>query len=137
MKNIEDLIPHRKPFLFVDEIVHADGMEIRGYKKFECTEEMYCISKPASGMVPAPILLEGMAQCGGAGVRLLGITEGLFALARIDNAQFKKPVHFGDTVKFVVRNIKLSQRIIKQSGIVYLGEEPAVEASWTCIKMNA
>ncbi len=137
MKKPEELIPHRKPFLFVDEILHVDECEIIGTTEFKCSEGMYAINQPAVGIVPSPILLEAMAQCGGAGVRLLGITEGLFALARIENANFDSNVKFGDTVKFVIKNIKLSQRIIKQSGIVYLNDEPIINATWTCIKMDA
>ncbi len=136
MKKPEELLPHRKPFLFVDEILHVDECEVVGSTEFKCSEGMYAINQPAVGSVPSPILLEAMAQCGGAGVRLLGISKGLFALARIDNANFKGSVQFGDTVKFVIKNIKLSQRIIKQSGVVYLKDQPVVEATWTCIKME-
>ncbi len=136
MKKPEELIPHRKPFLFVDEILKVDEYEVIGSTEFKCSEGMYAINQPAVGEVPSPILLEAMAQCGGAGVRLLGITNGLFALARIDNANFLSKVQFGDKVKFVIKNIKLSQRIIKQSGTVYLNGEPVVNATWTCIKMD-
>lgn len=77
-----------------------------------------------------------MAQCGGAGVRLLGVTNGIFALAYIETAEFLKGVLFGEQVKFVIRNLRLSEKIIKQSGKAYVGDDIVMEGSWMSIRIE-
>lgn len=119
-KDIENLIPHRAPFLFVDEIISVDKEQIIGVKKFDDTNFILKGNFPEFNYVPGTILLESMAQCGGAGVRLLGVTNGIFALAYIETAEFLKGVLFGKQVKFVIRNLRLSEKIIKQSGKAYV-----------------
>lgn len=135
-KDIENLIPHRAPFLFVDEIISADKEEIIGIKTFDDTNAILKGSFPELNYVPGTILIESMAQCGGAGVRLLGISNGIFALAYIETAQFFKGVLFNQKVKFVIKNVRLSEKMIKQSGKAYLGDDVVLEASWMCIRIE-
>lgn len=135
-KNIESLIPHRSPFLFVDEIVSVDKEEIVGIKKFDDANFILKGSFSEYDYVPGTILIESMAQCGGAGIRLLGVSEGIFALAYIETAQFFKGVNFNKEVRFVIKNIRLSEKMIKQSGKAYLGEDVVLEASWMCIRIE-
>ena len=138
MNEIEKLIPHRKPFLFVDRIEKAEQEEIVGFKKF--TEEDFFFKGhfPEYPVVPGVILVETMAQCGGAGVKMLGAAEdALFFLASINKAKFKRQVRPGDEVKMVITNLRLSGKMIKQSGSAFVGEELAAEAEWLCIVSSA
>ncbi|WP_447635824.1 3-hydroxyacyl-ACP dehydratase FabZ family protein [Flavobacterium microcysteis] len=135
-KDIENLIPHRAPFLFVDEIVSVDKEQIVAIKTFDDTNFILKGSFPEFNYVPGTILLESMAQCGGAGVRLLGVTNGIFALAYIETAEFLKGVLFGDQVKFVIQNLRLSEKIIKQSGKAYVGDDIVMEGSWMSIRIE-
>lgn len=82
------------------------------------------------------IIIESMAQCGGAGVKMLGIAQGLFGLANIENANFYKGVKFGDKVRYEIKNIRLSEKIIKQSGIAYVDEIPVADATWMCVRID-
>ena len=86
-------------------------------------------------MVPGVILVESMAQTGGAGVRELGILgdDALFFLATIEKAKFRRQVRPDDLVRFEITNLRLSPRMIRQSGKAYVGEELACEAEWMCI----
>lgn len=133
---IENLIPHRSPFLFVDEIVSATKEEITGVKTFNEGNSWLRGSFPEFNFVPGTILIESMAQCGGAGIKMLNSNEGLFGLATIENAQFFKGVEYNKPVKFVIKNIRLSDRTIKQSGIAYVDDQPALEATWVCLKIS-
>lgn len=136
MKDIETLIPHRFPFLFVDEITVAESDKIIGNRTFDNSEQILKGSFIEYKFVPGMIIIESMAQCGGAGVKMLGITQGLFALANIVNANFYKGVKFGDKVIFVIKNIRLSEKIIKQSGVAYVDETTVADATWMCVRID-
>lgn len=137
-KTIEELIPHRAPFLFVDEILSVSNEEIVAIKTFDDKEnDLLKGSFPGFNFVPGTILIESIAQCGGAGVRLLGVTSGVFALAHIETAQFFKGVEYGMQVKYVIKNLRLSEKIIKQQGKAYIGDDVVLEASWMSIRIEA
>ena len=133
---IEDLIPHRVPFLFVDEILSADEKEIVGMNVFDDSNVILKSSYLNYNYVPETILLESMAQCGGAGVRLLGISNGIFALVQIETARFYKGVKYGEQVKHIITNLRISEKIIKQSGKAYVGNELIFEASWMSLRID-
>ena len=78
-----------------------------------------------------------MAQCGGAGLKKIGtMAEGLFALAAIDSARFLNVVEYGQTVRMVIKNLRVRDKAFKQSGITYVNNMAAVEAVWTCVCMS-
>ncbi|MBL0741865.1 3-hydroxyacyl-ACP dehydratase FabZ family protein [Chryseolinea lacunae] len=136
MREIESLIPHRNPFLYVDEILSFSREEIVGVKIFSSADAFLAASFPEFNYVPGVVLVESMAQCGGAGVKKLGFSEGLFALAGIDSAQFLKGLVYEKTFTMVIKNIRLSNKLIKQSGVGYCDNAIVVEASWTCVRIQ-
>jgi 3-hydroxyacyl-[acyl-carrier-protein] dehydratase len=56
---------------------------------------------------------------------------------KIESAGFFKGVEYDKIFKVVVKNIKLTDRLIKQSGIGYVDDIPCVELTWTCVKLRA
>jgi 3-hydroxyacyl-[acyl-carrier-protein] dehydratase len=90
---------------------------------------------PEYPVVPGVILIETMAQMGGAGLcKTKAMGEGaLFFLASVDKAKFRKQVRPGDEVRGEIRTLRLSTRTIKQAGKLYLGKDVAAEAEWLCI----
>jgi 3-hydroxyacyl-[acyl-carrier-protein] dehydratase len=76
-----------------------------------------------------------MSQSGGAGLRKLGIIgeKGLFFLATVDKVKFRRQVRPGDEVRTEIENLRMSPRMIKQSGKAYVGDELAAEAEWMCL----
>jgi 3-hydroxyacyl-[acyl-carrier-protein] dehydratase len=136
MKEVETLIPHRDPFLFIDKIVSATPEEIVGTKIFPDNDHFLKGSFPEFNFVAGTILIEAMAQCGGAGIKKLGLADGFFGFANIENANFVNGVPFGKEFKMVIRNIKIAERYIKQSGVGYVDDERCLELTWTCIKFQ-
>jgi 3-hydroxyacyl-[acyl-carrier-protein] dehydratase len=130
MTDIKDLLPHRDPFLFVDRIEKTDDEEVIGFKRFTGSEFFFAGHFPGFPVVPGVILLETLAQCGGAGSRLHTGNQGLFFLAALDKVKFRRQVRPGDEVRMVIRNLRVTKRMCRQSGMGYVGEELAVEAEW-------
>ena len=137
MKEVETLLPHRSPFLFIDELISLSPQEIVGTKIFSESDQSLKGSFPELSFVPAVSLIESMAQCGGAGIKKLAVANGLFGLASIESARFFKGVEYGKTFKMVIKNIKLTDRLVKQSGIGYVDDIPCVELTWTCVRLRA
>jgi 3-hydroxyacyl-[acyl-carrier-protein] dehydratase len=134
-KEIEELLPHRNPFLFVDEIVSADSEKIVARHVFTEKEFFFKGHFPQYPVTPGVILVETMAQSGGAGLRKLGLLGGdaLFFLASVDKVKFRRQVLPGDEVRSEIRNLRVSTKMIKQAGKAYVGDELAAEAEWLCL----
>ncbi|MDR2176444.1 MAG: 3-hydroxyacyl-ACP dehydratase FabZ [Treponema sp.] len=132
---IESLLPHRKPFLFVDKIVSADKDRIVARHVFGEGEFFFAGHFPQYPVVPGVILVETMAQSGGAGLRKLGVLGdgALFFLATVDKVKFRRQVRPGEEVRSEIENLRVSPRMIKQSGKAYVGNELAAEAEWMCL----
>jgi len=135
MNEIESLLPHREPFLFVDEIVEASKEKIVAKHVFSEKEFFFKGHFPEYPVVPGVILVETMAQSGGAGLRKLGVMGGdsLFFLATVDKVKFRRQIRPGDEVRSEIENLRISPKMIKQSGKAYVGDELAAEAEWMCL----
>ena len=90
---------------------------------------------PDYPVVPGVLLIESMAQCGGAGLKKSGVADpgALFFLASVDKTKFRKQVRPGDTVRFEIENLMVSGRMIKQQGVCYVGDDVAASATWMCL----
>lgn len=132
--DIKMLLPHRKPFLFVDEILEASKDRIVGTRRFSTEEFFFAGHFPEYPVVPGVILIESMAQCGGAGIKQLGIMDdALFFLASVNKVKFRRQVRPDETVRMEVENLRVTPKMIKQRGRAFVGDEPACEAEWMCL----
>lgn len=101
---VTDLIPHRPPFLFVDEIVALEAERIVTRRTFSADEVFYAGHYPGNPITPGVLLCEACYQtgalliAGNAGEDL----EGVPVLTRSNNAKFKGMVKPGDTIEVEV-----------------------------------
>ncbi len=133
-KDIKDLLPHREPFLFVDKLDEVSDERIVGTRRYTEDDFFFKGHFPQYPVVPGVILVESMAQCGGAGVAQSGILgDKLFFLATVDKVKFRQQVVPGDEVRFEIENVRVDARGLRQQGKAYVGDNVAAEASWLCL----
>jgi 3-hydroxyacyl-[acyl-carrier-protein] dehydratase len=104
VQRIHDAIPHRDPFLLVDEIVRWDDQSIECLKTFRGTEEFFAGHYPGYPLVPGVLLCEAAMQ---AGAILLSAhmkgNEGKVPVAtRLNDVRFKRMVRPGETLRMEV-----------------------------------
>ena len=132
--NMKELLPHREPFLFVDDLISYDEERIVGTKRFGSDEFFFPGHFPEYPVVPGVLLVEAMAQCGGAGVNAQGtLGDALFFLATIEKAKFRRQVKPEEEVRFEIENVRVSPRGLKQRGKALVDGETAAEAEWLCL----
>ncbi len=134
---MEQLLPHRAPFLFVDRLEEVSEEGCIGYRKYTDEDFFFKGHFPEYPVVPGVLLVEAMAQCGGAGLKKQTKEDGLFFLASIEKAKFRRQVRPGDEVRMEIVNERISGMMIKQKGKAFVGDEMAAEASWMCIMKKA
>jgi 3-hydroxyacyl-[acyl-carrier-protein] dehydratase len=100
---IKESIPHREPFLLVDEIVEQSKDRIVCRKKFTGEEFWYEGHYPGQPLTPGVILCEAAMQAGA--VLLAEVVTGqggVPVVARMNNVKFKTMVQPGDTIQMEV-----------------------------------
>lgn len=130
----EDLLPHRKPFLFVDKLLYADQKRYQGEVTYGEDSWFFKGHFPDYPVVPGVILVESLAQCGGAGLVASGIVRnGLFFLIGVNGAKFRRQVRPKEKLRMEIENTKVSSRMVVQKGRAYVGDELAAEAEFRCV----
>ncbi len=127
---IMKIMPHRYPFLLIDRILSLEENRVVGIKNVTINEPFFVGHFPGHPIMPAVLIIEAMAQCGG--VLLLNSSyqakEKLVYFIGIDRAKFRKPVRPGDQLRFELTLLRLKSRICKMEGKAYVDGDLVAEA---------
>jgi 3-hydroxyacyl-[acyl-carrier-protein] dehydratase len=113
-------IPHRPPFLFVDEIVSESADRLIARRTWRAEEAFYKGHYPGAPITPGVLLCEAVFQTGAIYLsRSLaenGAPQGVPLLVKISDVRFRSPVYPGDTVTIEVRKKDLMAGFYAMTG---------------------
>ncbi len=126
-----DLLPHRAPFLLVDEIVELQpGERCVAHWHLTGDEAFFAGHFPGRPTLPGVLMVEALAQTAGLAAASASSLEGKLALfGGIDKARFRRQVTPGDTLRLEATIDRLSARAGRASGTASVEGQTACEAS--------
>ena len=131
INEIENMLPHRYPFLLIDKIMEITEDGIIGVKNVTKNEPYFQGHFPSNPVMPGVLQIEAMAQTGG--VFSLSKVEDphLYStyFMKIDNVKFKRKVIPGDTIVFDLKLISPIRRgLVHMGGKGYVNNQVCIEA---------
>jgi 3-hydroxyacyl-[acyl-carrier-protein] dehydratase len=115
---IQEILPHRYPFLLIDRVDECvSNSHIKAYKNITINEQVFQGHFPDHPIYPGVMIIEGMAQAGGV-LAFQSLNETDSSLSKeelqnkvvyfmsIDRAKFRNPVTPGDKLEYEIKAIK-------------------------------
>jgi 3-hydroxyacyl-[acyl-carrier-protein] dehydratase len=135
----EDVLPHRPPFLFVDELTElVPGQRARGRWRLTGDEPFFAGHFPGRPTLPGVLMVEAIAQLGAVVVLADERFAGKLPLfGGADKARFRRQVIPGDVLDLEVELGRMSARAGKGSGRASVGGETACEAELLFVVVDA
>jgi 3-hydroxyacyl-[acyl-carrier-protein] dehydratase len=132
-KEIEAIIPHREPFLWLDRVLElVPGERAVAEKRLTGEEDVFRGHFPGMPVFPGVLQLEALAQAGAVAVLSLPDNKGKVALfAGVQDVRFKRRVDPGDTMRLEVNMTRVRGPVGKGEGKAYVGEDLACSATLT------
>ena len=130
---IEQLIPHRAPFLLVDEIVELEpGKRVVGRREIRADDWWFPGHFPERPVMPGVLTIEAIAQCGAVAVLADEANRGkLPFFAGIDDCRFKRVVEPGDVLTLECEFVRVRGPLAKGEGRASVDGETAAQATLT------
>ncbi|HIS29117.1 MAG TPA: 3-hydroxyacyl-ACP dehydratase FabZ [Candidatus Avamphibacillus intestinigallinarum] len=130
VQEIQNIIPHRYPFLLVDKVLEVEeGKRVVGVKNVTINEPFFQGHFPEYPVMPGVLIVESLAQVGAIAMLQKEENKGkLGFLAGVDKCRFKRQVKPGDELKLEVEITRLKGAIGKGKGRATVDGEVACEA---------
>lgn len=134
--DIQNILPHRYPFLLVDRITElTPGEYIEGLKNISISEPVFQGHFPGHPIYPGVMIIEGMAQAGGVlafkSMDLASqeeIENKVVYFMSIDNAKFRSPVTPGDQLVYKINVIKNKGAVWQLDAKAYVDDKIVAQA---------
>ncbi len=128
---IQEILPHRYPFLLVDKIIELEPrVRILGVKQVTINEPFFAGHFPQAPVMPGVLQIEALAQVGA----ILALREfenrdeKIPFFSGIEKARFRRPVVPGDTLMLEVTALRIGSRVQKMRGVATVDGKITAEA---------
>src|SRR4051812_22948280 len=136
---IQQILPHRYPFLLVDRIIELEPRtRIVGVKQVTINEQFFAGHFPEAPVMPGVLQIEALAQVGA----ILALREfenredKIPFFSGIDQARFRRPVVPGDTLILEVTALRIGSKVQKMRGVATVDGKVTAEAEIMSIIAN-
>ncbi len=133
-EEIKQIIPHREPFILVDEVESMEGDTIVCYKNVTGEEDFFRGHFPSYPVMPGVLIVEALAQAGAISILSKEAFRGKIAFfGGIDKVRFKRQVVPGDRLRLEVTLTRMRGNVGFATGKATVGDELAVSADIICV----
>lgn len=137
---IQQLLPHRYPFLLVDRVLEfTPNTAITAIKNVTINEPFFQGHFPGAPVMPGMLILEALAQAGG--VLIAKSMDGplgdrLFMFTGVEKARFRRPVVPGDQLTLRCDDIRQRATLCKMRAVATVAGQVAAEAELSAAIVN-
>lgn len=130
---IEEIIPHRPPFLLLDEVIELEpGRRVVALREVRAEDWWFPGHFPDRPVMPGVLIVEAMAQAGAVAVLIEEENRGKIAFfAGIDECRFKRVVEPGDVLTLSCEIVALRGPIGRGKATAHVGDALAARGTLT------